>query len=360
MIHLFIGTKAQFIKMAPVMAEMDRRGLEYNYIDSGQHEAFTQSLRETFGIRAPNVCLGKGGLDITTMRSAAVWALRLWGGSIFRKKWLREEVFPSGGICLAHGDTLSTLLGLRMAKTAGCVVGHVEAGLRSRSFFHPFPEEIIRMYCMRRCELLFAPSDEAVRNLIDMRVSGEVVHVGGNTVVDALRLVEKIDPSINIPSVPYALAACHRFETITNKKRLGAVVNLLNRVSREMRVLFVTHKPTRKRLERYGITLKLSKKVELLEMQDYASFTGLMRNAKLVFADGGSIQEECAYLNKPCLILRKKTERTDGLGKNAMLWGFDAQVLEVFLAKAKYAPPVVDNWPEPSKRIVDYLAAHYY
>lgn len=359
MIHIFIGTKAQFIKMAPVMVELDRRGLAYNYIDSGQHGAFTRSLRETFRIREPDVSLGKSGHDITTMGTAALWAMQLWTGSVYRKQWLREKVFPGGGICLVHGDTLSTLLGVRLARAAGVAVGHVEAGLRSRSLLHPFPEEIIRLYCMRRCNVLFAPSHEAVRNLAGMKVRGNVVHVEGNTVVDSLRLVENAKPSTDIPSIPYALAACHRFETITSRRRLEAVVGLLNRVSQEMRVLFVTHKPTRKRLERYGLVQRLSKCVVVLEMQDYVNFTTLMRNAKIVLADGGSIQEECAYFGKPCLILRDKTERSDGLGTTARVWGFDARVLEAFLADVSGLHDDSRNWPEPSKHIVSYLQGKY-
>lgn len=355
MIHFFIGTKAQFIKMAPIMAELQQRNVSFRYIDSGQHGDFTRSLRQVFGIREPDFSLSRNDRDITSMASAAQWLIRLLSHCIISKKWLREKVFPGGGICLVHGDTMSTLLGVVMARAAGVAVGHVEAGLRSYNYFHPFPEELIRVYCMKRCDILFAPSSTALEHLDKMNVPGKVIAVEGNTVVDALRFAEKIPTTISIPQEPFALAACHRLETITNRKRLERVVSLLNRVSKELTVLLITHKPTRRYLTRYDLYDKLSPNVVKMEMQDYVNFTALMRNAKMVFADGGSIQEECSYLSKPCLVLRNKTERNDGIGENAMLWKFNNQVLEEFLVMAKKFKPRPVDWPEPSRQIVDYL-----
>ena len=356
MIYFFIGTKAQFIKMAPVMVELQLREIPFRYIDSGQHGEFTRSLRQVFGIKKPDYSFSKNGLDITSIASAIQWATRLVSDSILRKKWLREIVFPEDGICLVHGDTISTLLGLQMAMTAGVTVGHVEAGLRSYNFLHPFPEELIRIYCMYRCDVLFTPSDNAMNNLHRMKVRGKVIHTWGNTVVDALRFVENLPVTVDIPCESFALAACHRLETIANRNRLEKVILLLNRVAENMKVLFVAHKPTRRYLMRYNLYNKLSRQVEILEMQDYINFAALIRNAQMIFTDGGSIQEECCYLSKPCLILRNKTERPDGVGKNAMLWEFKASVLEDFLIMAKGFKSVMYEWSEPSKQIVDFLA----
>jgi len=257
---------------------------------------------------------------------------------------------------LIHGDTMSTLLGMKMARAAGLQVGHVEAGLRSFCIWHPFPEELIRIYCMKRCDILFAPSDEAFGNLNAMNVRGRVFKVDGNTVVDALRLSQKVPATVNIPAEPFALATCHRLETITRRKRLKKVVSLLNHLSKQIKIVFVIHEPTQKYLERFSLAEELSPEVVLLNMQNYTNFTALLRSAKMVLTDGGSIQEECAYLNKPCLILRKKTERPDGLGKNAMLWGFDDSIVDEFLSKAKSLTLKDPNeWPSPSAKIVDSL-----
>jgi len=94
-------------------------------------------------------------------------------------------------------------------------------------------------------------------------------------------------------------------------------------------------------------------------MQSYLNFSALLKSAKLVLTDGGSIQEECAYLNKPCLILRNRTERPDGLGRNARLWGFEDSAAEEYLSWAEsLVGAEAEQWPRPSAKIVDALMEH--
>ena len=356
MIHFFVGTKAQFIKMAPVMIEMRNRGIAFRYIDSGQHAELTRSLREVFGLGEPDVNLYGKKQDVVSLRSAVGWVFKLGWAWLMRRKWLREHVFAGGGICLIHGDTLSTLFGMKMAKAAGLKIGHVEAGLRSFCIWHPFPEELIRIHCMKRCDILFAPSEGARSNLEAMKVRGSVVQVDGNTVVDALRLMEGTDATIEIPERPFALAACHRLETITRQKRLQQVVSLLNRIAERMQVLFVVHAPTLKYLKKFRLREQINPNIRILPMQNYLNFVALLKSAQLVLADGGSIQEECAYLKKPCLVLRKRTERPDGLGENAMIWGFEDGAVDEFLSLAEsVASADAYEWPNPSKQIVKVL-----
>jgi UDP-N-acetylglucosamine 2-epimerase (non-hydrolysing) len=355
MIHFFIGTKAQFIKMAPIMVEFQKRDIRFRYIDSGQHAALTRRLRECFGIREPDICFHESG-DVTSIMDAVGWSCKLSLKCLKGKRWLRKHIFPGGGICLIHGDTISTLLGILMARAARIKVGHVEAGLRSFNILHPFPEELIRIHCMKRSHILFAPSEEAESNLRNMKIRGQVVRIDGNTVVDSLRLMKNLKSTVKIPSERFALATCHRLETITRRKNLEKVVLLLNHLCQQIKIIFVTHEPTRKYLKRFGLLEKLNQEIDLLDMLDYLDFTSLLQSAKMVLTDGGSIQEECAYLNKPCLILRKRTERPDGLGKNAMLWGFDNSILEEFLSKAKSTVETSPElWPRPSEEIVDNL-----
>ena len=357
MIYCFIGTKAQLIKMAPVMRELRRRHLPLRYIDSGQHAAITRELRRVFELPEPDVCLRDGARDITSTREAIGWYLRLLWKSCADRAWLRREVFPEEGICLVHGDTLSTLLGLQMARSAGLKVAHVEAGLRSFHWFDPFPEELIRIFCMKRADLLFAPSAEAEANLQAMRLPGQVVRVEGNTVADALRWIESTTGSIT-PTDPFALATCHRLETIASRRRLRQVVELLNRVAATRSLVFVVHGPTRHYLRQFGLEAQLSSAIIVKDLLDYSEFIALLGAAQFVLSDGGSIQEECAYLDKPCLILRNNTERNDGLNRNAVLWRFDDQVANDFLCKvAQSDPSKKQQLPQPSAQIVEYLAS---
>ena len=171
MIHVFIGTKAQYIKTAPLLWQMDARGVHYRLIDSGQHALLAASFQEELGVRPPDVRLG-GDADITSIPQAIGWTLRL-AVRLLSKRRLRAGVFGGmGGVCVVHGDTPSTLISTVMARRAGLTVAHLEAGLRSGRWFHPFPEELIRFLVARRADLLFAPDDRAVHNLGAMRVKG--------------------------------------------------------------------------------------------------------------------------------------------------------------------------------------------
>jgi UDP-N-acetylglucosamine 2-epimerase (non-hydrolysing) len=356
MVHFFIGTKAQFIKMAPIMVEMNKRGLPFRYIDSCQHADLTRSLREVFGIRDPDIYLSRNTESIASITAAVRWYLGCRLKSITNPDWLKNEVFPGGGICIIHGDTLSTLLGMRMASTAGLKIAHVEAGLRSFNIWNPFPEELIRIRCMKRSDLLFAPSDEAVKNLQRMGHAQKTIKVEGNTVIDALRLVTGKTTSFKMPDGPFALATCHRLETIARKDTLERIVELLNYVAQRMKVLFVVHQPTKKYLKRFGLAESLDPNIEKIKMLGYNEFVALEKASQVILTDGGSIQEECSYLNKPCLILRNATERSDGLGRNAILWKFDNKIAASFLDQQNIGSKIeLKNFPHPSAEIVDTL-----
>ena len=356
MLHFFIGTKAQFIKMAPIMVALRKRNIPYRYIDTGQHAATTAILRKDFALPPPDLFLCKNDSDITKISSGIYWYLGLLVKSLISPEWLHKKVFPGGGICLIHGDTLSTLLGLQLAKRAKLRVAHVEAGLRSYNIFDPFPEELIRIICMKRSDQLFCPSPEGEDNLKRMNVRGKIYPIPGNTVIDAINIFYQRKNPLPEHQQPYCIATCHRLETITSKQRLERVIDLLNKTAKYIRIIFVAHKPTLSRLQKYGLTQRISSNIHVLNSMEYAEFLPLLRDATLVMTDGGSIQEECAYLGKPCVLLRKTTERPDGLGKNAILWKYDDQVVLDFIADLPTTPALQKKTPaSPSKEIIKIL-----
>ena len=53
--------------------------------------------------------------------------------------------------------------------------------------------------------------------------------------------------------------------------------------------------------------------IEITNLVDYSKFIFLIANCKYLITDGGSIQEESLVFGKPCIILRKRTERQEGL-----------------------------------------------
>lgn len=359
MIHIFIGTKAQFIKMAPIVQELSRRGIDFNFIDAGQHAALTGDLIRQFGVREPDVVFRRDRSNINTLSEALAWLAKHFYHILFKPHWIFERIFRNQkGICLIHGDTITTLVSLFYAKRCGIAVAHVEAGLRSFDVFDPFPEEIIRRIAMFASDVLFAPTDVASRNLDKMGYREKTINVGANTGLDAVLYAAKQARNEQRPSEPYALMTIHRVETLYSRSRLAKVVEIIQRSARDQKVVFVLHQPTRKQLERFGFLPMISgcKNVILLPLLPYLEFMGLLTGAEYVMTDGGSIQEECYYLNKPCMVLRSRTERMEGLGENACLVEFENAQIEKFFETLQLLKRRDDSKPiRPSSTLVDHL-----
>jgi UDP-N-acetylglucosamine 2-epimerase (non-hydrolysing) len=331
MIHIIIGTKAQLIKMAPVMKALTENGLDYRFISTGQHRETMDDILRNFNLRSPDYVLYDGP-DITSIPKMAIWAIRI----LWRTLSKRTEIFGNGssGIVLVHGDTFSTLLGAMMGRFAGLKVGHVESGLRSFNLFHPFPEEIIRLLTFRLSHYLFCPGAWAAGNVASC--AAQKIDTGENTLRDSLRLaVSVLDASkMEIPEKSFAVITLHRFENICSRSALERVVKIVERIAENNHVLFILHKPTEKNLRKFGLYARLVelKNVELRQRYDYFRFIKLVSMADFVVSDGGSNQEECYYLGKPVLLLRTATERREGLGENCILSGYDLGIVDRFVA----------------------------
>ncbi len=364
MIHIFIGTKAQFIKTAPVIHELEASRIPYRLIDTNQHTDITTDLRKIFSIKSPDASLDNRSRNVNTLMAALNWSARIIFQIIFQKESFRRRVFGDvspNDICVIHGDTLSTLLGLIASKSCGIRVAHLEAGLRSFDIFHPFPEEIIRIICMKHSDILFAPSKTAEENLRAMKLKGSIYNIGANTVLDSIRYVtdnSKKGPDGEIKK-PYVIMSIHRFENIYNKRRLLFILTLMRVISQNNNVLFVLHQPTMKRITRIGFgALLKGKAIMVRPIVHYDEFVTLLEGAEFIVTDGGSIQEESSYLGIPCLIARLRTERDDGIGKNAVLSRFNPSIVEKFLASYRSLrrdPPHKEK--SPSKEITSILNA---
>ena len=336
MIHVFIGTKAQYIKMAPLLRRMDAEGVEYRLIDSGQHGGLTASLRRELGVRNPDCRLGPGR-DIVSVPQALRWALGLSRHLVLRSR-LRNRVFGGhGGVCVVHGDTPTTLLSTLMAKRAGLAVAQVESGLRTHRLLHPFPEEMIRVLVPRLAAVLFAPGPEAASNLRRSGVKGKIIEQSSNTVLESVRdtLGDERDtepgPGGGGPGAP-VIVTMHIVENVHRRDRREALVDAVEALAGSVPVRWVMHGHTeralagnaRQRLEAAG--------VELVSLRPRGEFLAMVSSAPFVITDGGSIQEECALLGVPTLLWRDCTERPDGLGENIVLSHYDRGIVKEFLS----------------------------
>jgi UDP-N-acetylglucosamine 2-epimerase len=248
--------------------------------------------------------------------------------------WIKERIFrDSDGVCLIHGDTLSTILGLYLAKRAGLKVAHVEAGLRSFCWSEPFPEEILRVIAMRFSDILFAPSKWAFDNLVRMGLKEKSILLPYNTGQEAVvfSLSKNLDLGLDLDN--FSLVTIHRMENIFSKKRLDLIVDLVMQISCLLPIVFIQHPPTINQLKRFGYQKSLGKieNIHFFKILSHTQFIHLLNRCEFVITDGGSIQEEAFYLGKPCLLLRRYTERNEGLGENVVLSGLNKDRIDYFL-----------------------------
>jgi len=355
MIHIFIGTKAQLIKMAPIMQALQHREIEYNFIFSGQHQDTINDLRKNFGVKEPDITLHKGK-DITGIIQMLGWVIKIFFLTLLKKNtvWKGDKK----GIVLNHGDTFSTLLGTLLARIHRHKSAHIESGLRSFDILNPFPEELTRILVFSLSNYYYCPNDWAKNNLT--KYEGEKIVTNGNTLYDALHTIKKqpTPPELDIPPHEFALASFHRFENIFKEQNLKKVIDIITEISKKIKIIVITHKPTLKKLEDTGLIHKLheNENIILRPRYDYLRFMKLVMAAEFVLTDGGSNQEECCYLGKPCLIIRNATERLEGLGENAILSYFDSDKINDFVNNyKKFMQPEVIISPSPTTIIVNNL-----
>jgi len=332
MIHIVLGTKAQLIKMAPIMVRLTEQDVPYNFISTGQHRATMKEMLGEFGLKQPDVVLYDGP-DIVSLPKMLLWMLRILWRCVFSRRRIFGE--QPTGMVLVHGDTFSTLLGALMGRLAGLRVGHVESGLRSFNLLHPFPEELTRVLTFRLSHTLYCPGRWAMDNVANLRK--EKIDTISNTMADAVALALKMERRRDhVPVEPFGLVSLHRYENIFRKQVFERIIHLLESVAREQRLLFILHPPTAKQLDRLGFRARLeaNPQIELRPRYTYFDFVSLIEAAEFVITDGGSIQEESCYLGVPCLLMRKATERQEGLGENVVLSNYDPDVIEQFVRSA--------------------------
>jgi UDP-N-acetylglucosamine 2-epimerase (non-hydrolysing) len=339
--------------MAPIMALMQRENIQYNYISTGQHKESIDDICKNFSIKKPDYTLYSEN-DITKTNQMFSWLIKtLWYGFKNRKKIFNND---KNGIVLVHGDTLSTLLGALLGKLARLKVGHVESGLRSFNLFHPFPEEITRLLVFRLSNYFFAPNSDSVKNL--EKYKGFIIKTEANTLYDALEIFKKFEHSIQIdlPDFPYVIITLHRFENIFNKESLQRIVSIVEHISKNHKVLFILHKPTKEKLQKFDLYTRLenNKNIEMRPRYDYFNFIKLLKKSLFVVSDGGSNQEECYYLGKPILLLRNATERPDGLNENCLLSYYSIEKIKFFLENYSIMNKAQKNFEvSPSRKILD-------
>jgi UDP-N-acetylglucosamine 2-epimerase (non-hydrolysing) len=334
-ILVVFGTTGELIKLAPVLVRLRERGHRFLLATTGQQVEQIPTFLRQFGLPQPHVWLGRGahGRDLRTNGDIPRWLASVLRSFRRQGRWFGAQLREGAGrpLVLVHGDTMTTVLGAAMGRVLRVPVAHIESGLRSFDLFHPFPEELNRRVTSRIASIHYAPGPWAASNLTRHHT---VVDTGSNTVRDSLALVPNSPalPTLPINGGPYGVVSLHRFELLNNRRLLGETIEALAQSTSRVPLVFIDHPVTAAALERFRLEgfFDHERFVRIARLP-FFDFVPLERQSAFVVTDSGGSQEECFYLDRPCLVLRGRTERREGLGENVVLSKMRLDVLRNFL-----------------------------
>jgi UDP-N-acetylglucosamine 2-epimerase (non-hydrolysing) len=333
-----VGARPNFMKVAPVVEAMGRRGREFAplVVHTGQHYDARMSgdFFRDLGMPEPDVHLGVGSGSHAQQTAAVMQA--------FEPVVLAEK--PDWVVVV--GDVNSTLACALVCAKLGVRVAHVEAGLRSRD--RAMPEEINRVLTDQVSDLLLTPSADADRNLLAEGIPRERIRLVGNVMIDSLfkqlgrAALSNVREDLGVAGGDYAVVTLHRPSNVDDPFVLGRILSALGRIAERVPVVFPAHPRTLKNLSASGLEGRLARtpSLRVVEPLGYLDFLRLYSGAALVLTDSGGIQEETTALGVPCLTLRENTERpvTVEMGTNRVVGTDEERIVEA-AARALEAKP---------------------
>jgi UDP-N-acetylglucosamine 2-epimerase (non-hydrolysing) len=358
--YFFIGTKAELIKVVPVMKELLDRGMDFKIIASGQNDIQKTEMLRWLERKETDLSLSDKKINQSAI-SLFLWFLRTLPKGVWVLRKELKKADRNNALMIVHGDTISTVMGAGIARICGMRVAHIEAGLRSFSLLHPFPEEIDRILVSHLADIHFCPYALAIDNI--KKRKGIKVNTFYNTLIDSLAFALSQNTTSNllkrIKNSEYFILVVHRQENLINRGLLEVLMKTLSNLPEELTCVFIMHEPTRVALEKMNILnrLKTKKNIIITPRMPFTEFIKLLCCCEFIITDGGSNQEESSYLGKPCLVLRKVTERVEGRSANMVLSMNDPKIIESFILNyTEYVRPIVVPDISPSKVIADYLS----
>ena len=326
LISFVIGTRPEAIKLAPLILEFRKsKKIKTNIILSGQHNEMIQPVMDVFNLEE-NVNFDVLGRSNSLEQTTSLILNEL--SNYF------EKIKPD--LVFVQGDTITAFAGALSAFFKKIPIAHVEAGLRTKSIFSPFPEEANRRMISQLTSLHFAPTELAYENLLKNGIKKDIF-ISGNTVVDALNLVSRKKNNFKIEGIDifnekFILTTVHRRENWGEpiKNISKAILNVVKK-NEGIKVILPMHKNPLVRKPLIEI-LGNNENILLIDPLPYFEFILTLKNAFIVLTDSGGIQEEAHTLGKSILILRDCTERPEViLNGNALLVGTDFKKIELEL-----------------------------
>lgn len=368
-IATILGTRPEIIKMAPIIDEISKRGIDQIVLHTGQHydKEMSDNFFRDLEIPSPDYNINVGSASHGKQTGLMMNGI--------------EEVLVSEkpDIVLVQGDTNAVLAGALVASKLHIAVGHVEAGLRS--FDMTMPEEINRRVADVASSMYFVPTVESAINLLAEGFSRRNLIITGNTVVDACfrhleiakkRGIEEESLSrLDIENMDNILTlTMHRAENVDDRKRVTSIIEALKELD-QMNIIFPIHPRTKNTLQEFGLFDELGslEHVHIIKPIGYLDFLQLTSASTLILTDSGGLQEEAITLDVPALTLRYNTERPETVTSGGnILVGSDKDVIleyvdrilsdEEFRDRMKNAPNPYGQG-DSAKLTVDAIQDYY-
>jgi len=351
-----VGARPNFMKMAPIIAAINRRPNEASQrlAHTGQHydEAMSAVFFGDLGMPEPDINLETRS-GTPTRQMAHIMAA-------FEEVLIAQR--PDWVVVV--GDVNSTIACALAANKLDVRTAHVEAGLRS--FDRSMPEEINRVLTDQLADLLLTPSADADANLLREGIPIERIERVGNVMIDTLfQQLERARNSTILDQLElrpgeFAALTAHRPANVDNPKALRRIWSAIGEIARELPVIFPAHPRTRARMREFGLSAPAG--VRVIAPLSYLDFLRLWSNARLALTDSGGLQEETTALGVPCLTLRDNTERpiTIEQGTNRLVGSDPARIVgaarEILSGGVSFAGRAPELWDgNAADRIVEAL-----
>jgi UDP-N-acetylglucosamine 2-epimerase (non-hydrolysing) len=337
-----VGARPNFVKVAPLIAALDRRGdTRQLVVHTGQHydRRMSEEILDDLGFPPADHLLGVGSGTHGEQTGKVLIA--------FEQILLQERP----GVVVVAGDVNSTLACALAASKLGIPVAHLEAGLRSGDW--AMPEEINRVLTDRLSDLLLTHSPEAKEHLAAEGIDTRTARFVGNTMIDSLRRFEHVarERAVwrrhGVDELGYVLVTLHRPSNVDEPAQLAQIVDAMIELGAQAPIVFPVHPRTRARLAEGAALERLADAgVRCTEPVGYVDFLSLQAGAGAIVTDSGGVQEEASALGVDCYTLRANTERpvTISHGTNKLLGDEPRRLREVRLSGLAPTPCVIPLW----------------
>jgi len=318
LLDLIVGARPNFMKIAPVIREIEKRkasggSIRYRLVHTGQHydRNMSGSFFDDLGIPEPHVNLNAG---------SGTQAEQTAGIMLGYEKVLTEK---KSDLCIVVGDVTSTMACAIVAKKMLVPVAHIEGGIRSGDM--TMPEEINRIVTDSITDYFFTTSETANENLRKAGVPENRIFFVGNTMIDTLLASRPrfrkpaIWDELRLTAKKYVVLTLHRPNNVDDPANLKHLLDEIIKGASGLPVVFPVHPRTRKVMQ--GIDLADGSVLHMADPMGYLEFNYLVEKALVVITDSGGITEETTVMSVPCMTLRNSTERpeTVTMGTNELL-----------------------------------------